>query len=109
LGCSPLAVWDNLNVNWSNYGSVPIEIIYSDPTLCGCAKVTYAALVASEADVVIVQNSGGGNQQWSGDEMVALQTYANEGHRLIGTYKASQHSSPDNRGLAPLFGLRSDL
>ena len=109
-GCSSSSLpWDDLNANWSNYGSVPIEIDYSDPALCDSATVTHAALVANGADVVIVQNSAGGLQQWSGDEIAALQTYLNEGHRVIGTYATFLNGSTDNRGLAPLFGLRSDL
>src|SRR5206468_8960933 len=48
-GCgSGRAIWDDLNTNWSQYGSVPISIDYSYTQLCNC-PLTYDSLVASGA------------------------------------------------------------
>ena len=100
-------VWDDLNTNWSSYGSVPVSIDYSNPDLCG-NSFTLAALEASGADVVILDNPAGGVQQFTPDEVTALQTYASEGHNLLGTYLtfAFPDGGVDNTALAPLFGLK---
>ena len=64
-GCSSAGlVWDDLNLNWSNYGTTPIQIDYSDPSLCG-SSFTLAALEASGANVVILSDPSGGPQQYS--------------------------------------------
>lgn len=99
-------VWDDLNANWSNYGSTPIQIVYDDPTLCN-TTVTLAALKASAADVVILSDPAGGIQQFSADEVKALKAYAALGHNVIGTYLtlAFPIGGIDNRKLASLFGL----
>jgi hypothetical protein len=98
--------WDSLNANWSQYGSIPISIDYANPSLCG-STITLSALEASGAHVVIMSDPAGGLQQYSSDEIAALQQYALEGHNLIGTFLTFRHSlgGIDNSGLAPLFGL----
>jgi hypothetical protein len=98
--------WDSLNANWSQYGSIPINIDYSNPSLCN-ATITLPALEASGADVVIMSDPSGGLQQYSSDEISAIQQYAEEGHNLIGTYLTFGYTAQgiDNSGLAPLFGL----
>jgi len=100
-------VWDDLNANWSSYGSVPISIDYANPDLCG-TSFTLAALEASGANVVILDDPAGGQQQFSADEVSALQTYASEGHNLLATYLTFGYptSGIDNSALAPLFGLK---
>ncbi len=107
MGCSSYSlIWDSLNATWSSYGSVPIHIRYAAPGLCS-GTITYDALVASKADVLIISDPAGGTQQYSPAEISAIQQYANEGHNLIGTYLLFQYSTIDNRGLAPLFGIQS--
>ncbi len=100
-------VWDDLNANWSQYGSTPIVIDYSDPSLCG-DSFTLAALEASGAHVVILDDPAGGIHQFTPDEITALQTYASEGHNLLGTYLTFGYpiGGIDNTALAPLFGLK---
>ena len=71
--------------------------------------MTYNKLVANGADVVIINDSAGGSQQWSNAEINALQAYLNDGHVVIATFATFVSGGTDNRGLAPLFGLRSDL
>ena len=100
-------VWDHLHNNWSNYGSIPISIDYT--TLHEAASFTLQDLQNSGADVVIVSDPAGGLWQWSPAEIAALQSYAQQGHNLVGTYILFQWDTNDNRGLAPLWGLRSDL
>jgi hypothetical protein len=100
-------VWDDLNANWSQYGSVPITIDYADPDLCG-DSMTLAALEASGAQVVILDDPAGGLHQFTPDEITALQTYASEGHNLLATYLTFGYPDAgiDNSALAPLFGLQ---
>src|SRR5262245_8842499 len=45
--------WTKINNNWPSLGSIPVTVDFADPTLCDTA-ITYAALVASEANVVIL-------------------------------------------------------
>jgi hypothetical protein len=106
-GCgSGSVIWDTLNANWSSYGSIPISIDYSDPDLCS-GTITYAALVASGADVVILSDPAGGQQQLHPAEFTALHEYANLGHTVIGTYLTFFWSGAeiDNSGLGRLFGF----
>jgi hypothetical protein len=98
-------VWDDLNANWSSYGSTPISIDYSNPQLCG-ASFTLAALEASGADVVILDDVAGGEQVFTAQEIADLTTYASEGHNLLATYVTFSYSGFDNTALAPLFGLK---
>jgi hypothetical protein len=100
-------VWEYLNQNWASYGTIPISIDSS--TLHGALAVTLQDLEISNADVVIVSDPSGDGRQWSAADVAALQAYANEGHSLIGTYLLLRYGGLDNRALAPLFGLRSDL
>ncbi|HEX9311775.1 MAG TPA: hypothetical protein VGA30_02970 [Actinomycetota bacterium] len=102
-------IWDDLNANWSSYGTIPISIDYSNPSLCGSGTVTLAALEASGANVVILSDPAGGVQQFSPDEVTALQTYLEEGHNIIGTYLTFAYPTGgiDNSALAPLFGLKA--
>ena len=101
-------VWDSLNLNWGNYGSIPISIDYAYPGLCGVNDdVTLAELEASAADVVILSDPCGQHAQWSSADVQALRQYALAGHNVIGTYLLLQYDTCDNRVLAPLFGLSS--
>ena len=102
-------IWDSLNANWANYGETQVTIDYSDANLCGGATLTYDNLVANGADVVIISDSVGGGKRWTGDEIQELVRYLNDGHIVIATYATFQFPANDNRNLAPIFGLRSDL
>jgi hypothetical protein len=73
--------------------------------------------VNTHADVLWLSDPAGGEQQYSVTEIDAIRQYANEGHSILGTYLAFffrdiQGAQPplyDNRGLAPVFGLRPDI
>ncbi len=105
-GCGSAALlWESLNANWFKYGEIPIEIDYSNPDLCGGVAITYAALAASGADVVVISDPAGAPEQYTQDEISAIAAYAGEGHNIIGTFILFQWREPDNRELAPLFGL----
>jgi hypothetical protein len=82
-------------------------IDYSDPALCG-TSFTLAALEASGADVVILDDPCDVGQQFTPDEVAAVQAYASEGHNLVATYLAFAlpGGGIDNTALAPLFGLK---
>ena len=101
---SGMLPWVDLNANWTSYGPVPIHITYNNPVLCK-GTITYANLVASGADVVILQNPSGSPQQYSASEVAALKQYAQAGHNLIGTYMTFRWTTCNNTLLAPLFGL----
>jgi hypothetical protein len=99
-------VWADLNTNWSTYGKIAVSI---DHTTLIKSDFTYQDLVNSQADVVIISDAAGGNQQYSSTEMAAVAKYAKQSHPILATYATFQYSSYDNRGLAPLFGLDSTL
>ncbi|HSQ18658.1 MAG TPA: hypothetical protein VLM83_13230 [Anaerolineales bacterium] len=108
-GCtSDSVIWEDLNINWANYGSIPIHITYDTPGLCS-GTITYADLAASGADVLIISNPMGAAfpQVFSAEEIAAIQQYVMEGHHLIGTFLLLKYGGYDNRGLAPLFGLQA--
>jgi hypothetical protein len=85
-GCrSDNVIWAALNAGWQSYGSTSIHIDYRNSALCD-GPVTYDALEASGADVVILSDSAGGAHQLSADEIAAIGRYADEGHDLIGSY-----------------------
>src|SRR6059036_1450801 len=73
--CLQMDMWSDLNTNWSNYGSVPVSIDYSNTNLCQ-GTITYDALVAIRADVMILSGSAGGLQEYSRDEIAAIRQYA---------------------------------
>ena len=104
-----LSVWEYFNQHWQNYGSTEIWIDHT--SLIDNSTVSLADLEASGADVVILSDPSGGLKQWTQGEVLALQTYALQGHNLIGTYLLLELdlSNMDNRILAPLWGLREDL
>jgi len=99
-------VWADLNENWSTYGTTPVSIDY---TSLIDSDFTYQDLVNSKADVVIMSDPSGGDQQYSSTEIAAIAKYAKKGHSMLGTYLMFEYSSIDNRGLAPVFGLSSTL
>lgn len=104
-----LPVFNELNDNWSAYGNIPVTI---DTSLRTVDSFTYQDLVDTQADVLFLSNPAGGERQYSPTEIDAVEQYVNEGHSIVGTYKVFQHSGTgitDNRGLAPIFGLRSDI
>jgi hypothetical protein len=103
-------IWDDLNANWSNYGSIPISIDYNHAGLCATSDdVTLAELEATGADVVILDDPAGNNAQYTAGDVSALKSYALEGHNVIGTYLTFVWGSTDNRALAPLFGLKAGV
>jgi hypothetical protein len=102
-------VWEDLNAHWADFGSVPIHIDTGNPDLCSGGRVTYEALVASGAQTVILSDPAGGVLTFARSEVAALRRYAHEGHNLIGTFLLFAYGDVDNRALAPLFGLPSDV
>ncbi len=98
--------WRELNTEWPMYGDRPITI---DTTTLLRGNFTYADLVNSGADVIILSDPAGGVLQYRPEEIDAVAQYTAEGHNVIGTYLVFVWANIDNRGLAPTFGLRPDL
>jgi len=100
------SAWQELNNEWPLYGDIPIFI---DTTTLGNVDFTFQDLVDTGADVVILSDVAGGVQQYSPSEIDAISSYASIGHNVLGTFLTFQWGDSDNRDLAPVFGLRSDL
>lgn len=97
--------WEDLKTQWQNYGTTPITI--DDSTYLN-SDFTYQDLVNSGANVIVLSDSAGGEQQYSSAEMAAVARYALAGHTVLGTYAVFDWTV-DNRGLMPIFGLRASL
>ena len=102
-------VWADLNADWSSYGTIPVSI---DHTTLLQSDFTYADLVNANADVLILSDPAGGNQQYSSAEVAAIAKYVKAGHSILGTYLTFEYTNEnnetsDNRALAPIFGLLS--
>jgi hypothetical protein len=98
----PSPVWPDLTRNWDKYGYIALTV--DDKSLIN-GDFTYAQLVASQANVIVISDAAGGNQQYSAAEFAAISKYAAHGHTILGTYATLQSGQYDNRGLALVFGL----
>jgi hypothetical protein len=99
------SVWTDLKTNWSKYGKIPVTI--DDSTYIN-SDFTYQDLVNSKANVLVISNPAGNAKLYSPAEIAAVAKYARKGHTVIGTFLVFQWSV-DNRGLAPVFGLHSNI
>jgi len=99
-------VFQELTDNWSAYGSTQLTI---DTSLLSASDFTYQDLVDTDADVIWLSDPAGGTRRYSAGEIAAVMDYAAAGHSILGTYATLQYSDCDNRGLADVFGLRSDI
>jgi hypothetical protein len=108
------APWDELNANWSAYGSARLYINY---TRFNKERITYQELVDSYADVLLISSSKSGNPgspkaggyYFSYNERRAIRRYVMEGNAIIGTgFTFDTVSLPEHGyALGPLFGLKS--
>lgn len=105
-----LDVWDSLNANWARFGSSPVAIDYVS---LNKDTITYADLVNSGADVLIISDAfyPGYGWEYSDAQWGAIKRFVEEGHGLIATSGSlDSYSAPNNvRHLAPLLGLDSAL
>ena len=101
-----VSIFDVLNDDWASYGTTPLTI---DKALMSVSSFTYQDLVSTGADVLWLSDPAGGQEQYSPEEIQAVEQYANEGHSILGTFVVFQWIDTDNRGLAPIFGLRHDI
>ena len=99
-------VFQELTDNWSAYGSTQLAI---DASLMNVSNFTYQDLVDTDADVIWLSDPAGGARRYSAAEITAVMDYAAAGHSILGTYATLQFADCDNRGLADVFGLRSDI
>lgn len=101
--CGVDNAWLYLNANWSTYGSIPVSITTGGHLCTGV--FTLGDLEASGADTVILDSTA---NDWTltPDELQVLQTYAEQGHTLLGEDTIYQWKTKhSDNGLAPLFGL----
>ncbi|MCK5290439.1 MAG: hypothetical protein KAR39_00275 [Thermoplasmata archaeon] len=108
------APWDELNANWSTYGSARLYINY---TRFNKERIAYQELVDSYADVLLISSSKSGNPgdpkaggyYFSYNERRAIRKYVQEGNAIIGTGFTFDTVTLPEHGymLGPLFGLKS--
>jgi hypothetical protein len=107
-GCSPAGGWAELAADASEFGTTRLRIDIK--TFCSSStQVTYAALVASKAQVLVFSDTAGGLYQLSSAEISAITQYVQAGHNIVGTYLTFMWKSTNNSALAPLFGLTSSF
>ena len=109
-GCAPASGWDELAAGWPMYGTTMLQIDSS--TFCSTSTpVTYAALVADKASVLVFSDTAGGEYTLSPAEVAAITQYVQAGHNIVGTFLTFLYAShgDDNTALAPLFGLASSF
>jgi hypothetical protein len=105
-GCGTYAPgWNDLNSDWSSYGTTPLTI--DTTTFCDTSSspVTYSALVADDPRVLVLSDPAGGLHQLTAGEIAAIGEYVKAGHNLVGTYMTFDWGTADNAALADLFGL----
>ena len=94
------SIWDSLNSSWSLYGEIPVSIDYSTLDV---ENMTYDALAATRADVLIVANTYYDHYPYAEQEVEAITSYVSEGRGIIGTCSTVFY----NTQLSPLFGVRT--
>ena len=107
-GCVTSSAWTTLAQDSSLYGTTQLRI--DGTTFCSTSnQVTYAALVATKAKVLVFSDTAGGEYQLTPAEIAAITQYVQAGHNIVATYATFLYSSYDNSALAPLFGLASSF
>lgn len=101
-GCAVIDAWQELNANWSSYGTVPVSITTNE-ALCS-DTFTLGDLEASGADTLILSASAS-RYQLTQKEINAIQAYVNEGHTILGTSLTFGGGQNDNNGLSATFGF----
>jgi len=96
--------WQTLNDEWYLFGDTMVSIDYA--TL-NREEITYADIVATEADVLVISCAIDPNAGWEFEdsEINAITRYVHEGHGLIATSGTFYRNVPNNNKLTPLFGL----
>ncbi|UCE73019.1 MAG: hypothetical protein JSV56_08240 [Methanomassiliicoccales archaeon] len=95
--------WENLNSNWSLLGPTGVVIDYTSLYKLG---ISYADIVATQAQVLIIDDARSPTTLFSPDEVDAIIQYVEEGHGLIvtgGTFR-----SEENWPFISLLGFSQD-
>ena len=104
------SAWDTLNTNWANFGQSPVAVDY---VTLNKENITYADLVSSGADVIVLSDAWGSFQGWefTNAEWAAIKKYVDEGHGLVATCGSlDSFDAPNNPPhLAPMLGLDSTI
>ncbi len=103
-------LWDDLNANWSKYGTKELLIDYAR---FHTVEITYEGLVASGADALVISNNWDPTQPYGAfaeTEAKAIARYVNEGAGLYisaGTFNNGEFPQLQSHVtyLAPLVGL----
>jgi thermitase len=92
--------WNKLNRDWRLFGD---HLIYIDYTSLAKKNITYQEINATRADVLFI--SCAVFREYTDEEIEAITRYVYEGHGLIATASSLGQTAPNNRKIAPLFGL----
>ncbi|NVM03136.1 MAG: tetratricopeptide repeat protein [Candidatus Helarchaeota archaeon] len=106
IGTQPanVGLWDDLNINWPNYG--PRQLIIDYISLNKPA-ISYTDLINSQADVIVLPNAWG-SYDYTPDEVSAIIQYVKSGRGVVAT-ASTFYSAPNNLQLAPIFGMDSSM
>jgi len=95
--------WDDLNTYWSILGSTELIIDYSSLYKTG---ITYADIVATQAQILIIDDARTPTIIFSPDEVDAIIQYVEEGHGLIIT--GATFRSVENWPFLSLLGFSQE-
>ncbi len=94
--------WDEINLNWQDYGTIPLFINYT--TFAGTnTSFTIQDLETSNADALIIPYLF---EPYSPQEIEAINTYVRAGHGLFASgFAIALHSE----SMGPFFGVKENL
>ncbi|TET89521.1 MAG: hypothetical protein E3J35_09645 [Methanomassiliicoccales archaeon] len=103
----PKVTWDYLNEHWSDYGLAPISIDYQSLNIY---PITYDAIAATQADVLVLSGSGYYYTEPIGTElddleMAAIEKWVRFGHGFVTIGTAFHMNVSNNNYLASLVGI----
>jgi thermitase len=100
--------WQELNNEWYLFGDSMVSIDYAS---LNKDDITYADLVASEADVLIISCASSKALGWEFTdlEIAAITRYVREGHGLIVTAGTLYYDVPNNNKLGLLLGINNTI
>lgn len=99
-----IANWITLTNNWELFGDT---MVFVDYTTLNKEVISYADLVASGANVLIVSGAYDPNMGWefTDSEIDAIERYVQEGHGLLVTGGTLGYLVPNNNKLGRLLGI----
>ena len=103
----PKVTWDYLNAHWSDYGLAPISIDYQS---LNTYPITYDAIAATDADVLVLSGSGYYYREPIGTElddleMDAIEKWVRSGRGFVTIGTAFHMNVSNNNYLTDLVGI----